>query len=153
MGNLGRPKQTERSKQLSNKITITGNLAKPLELRYTQSGKAVLGGRLADTPRRRNRDTQEWEDAGPTLWVNFSVWDREAEFLAEKADGFKGRVTVTGTLMLREYEHNGEQRQELEIRADSVALHAPREQTQRTTAPANDPWATDGGAGNDNPPF
>lgn len=137
---------------MSNQIRITGNLAKPLELRFTQSGKAVLNGRLADTPRRRNRDTQQWEDAGPTLWVNFTVWDREAEFLAEKADGFKGRVTVTGTLGLREYEHNGEQRQELEIRADSVALHAPRETTQRT-APAQDPWATDGGASNDPAPF
>lgn len=141
---------------MSNKIMITGNLARPLELRYTQSGKAVLNGRLADTPRRRNRDTNEWEDAGPTLWVNFSVWDREAEFLAEKADGFKGRVTVTGTLTLREYEHNGEQRQELEIRADSIALHAPRDTAQRpTTAPGNDPWATDsaGGGGNDPAPF
>ncbi len=138
-----------------NQIRITGNLARPLELRYTQSGKAVLNGRLADTPRRRNRDTQQWEDAGPTLWVNFTVWDRDAEFLAEKADGFKGRVTVTGTLGLREYEHNGEQRQELEIRADSVALHAPREQAQRSSAPANDPWATDstGGGGNDPAPF
>lgn len=135
---------------MSNRITITGQLAKPLELRFTSSGKAVLNGRLADTPRRFNRDAQQWEDAGPTLWVNFTLWEQEAEFLAEKAEGFKGRVTVTGSLGLREYEHNGEQRQDLEIRAESVALHAPRDHTQAPAA--SSPWATDGGDVND-PPF
>lgn len=133
---------------MSNTIRITGQLAKPLELRFTSSGKAVLNGRLADTPRRFNKDSQQWEDAGPTLWVNFTLWEQEAEFLAEKAEGFKGRVTVTGSLGLREYEHNGEQRQDLEIRADSVALHPPR--NAGPSAPAQDPW---GGAADAEAPF
>lgn len=136
---------------MTNSITITGNLASEIELRWTPSGHPVASGKLADTPRRKNPATGEWEDAGETLWVEFSVWDAEAEALAERAQGYRGRVTVTGTLGQRTYEHQGQQRAQLTLRADSVALRAPREKPSWTRDAARargatymdrDPWAT-----------
>ncbi len=143
---------------MSNHISITGNLAAPISLKFTPSGKAVATGRVADTPRRLNRDTQQWEDAGETLWVEFSVWEAEAEALADRAADYRGRVTVTGTLGVRSYEHQGTQRQQLALRADSVALHATRNGARsgswtadlraqqiprgRPAAAEADPWAT-----------
>lgn len=135
---------------MSNRIVITGNLARPIELKFTPTGKAVANGRVADTPRRLNRDTQQWEDAGETLWVEFSLWEADAEHLANIAGDYMGRVTVTGTLGIRSYEHQGAQRQQLTVRADSVALHAPKQGggQRQGQAPAGgqagDPW---GGAG------
>ena len=147
---------------MSNHITLTGNMAGPVELRFTPSGKAVASLRLADTPRRFNKDTQAWEDAGDTLWVDVSIWEAEAEALAERAGNYKGKATVTGTLGVRSWEKDGEKRQQVTIRAESVALHAERKRgdvpgfnTDSTRRAGNgyaaprggaqdDPWATKG---------
>src|SRR5690606_34961550 len=102
---------------------ITGNLGKPVEIRFTQSGRPVASFSVADTPRRKNPQTNEWEDAGETLWVDVSVWGSEGEALAERAQGYKGRVTVTGKLGIRSYEaKDGTQRQAVTLNADTVAL-------------------------------
>ena len=156
---------------MSNKIQITGNVGKDPELRFTPSGKPVLGFSVADTPRRYNRDSGEWEDAGETLWLNVSLWDRKAETMAEHV--VKGvRVMVTGTLKARSYTtREGEQRTVTEVTADEVAI-IPKanqqgpQQGQRSAAqeqrawmdgavPADrsggaDPWAA---PQDDQPPF
>lgn len=156
---------------MSNKIQIIGNVGQDPDLRFTQSGKPVLGFSVADTPRRFNRDTGEWEDAGETLWLQCSLWDRKAETMAEHV--VKGtRVMVTGTLKARSYTtREGEQRTVTEVTADEVAI-IPKanqqgpQQGQRSAAqeqrawmdgavPADrsggaDPWAA---PQDDQPPF
>lgn len=117
---------------MSNTTTVKGNMGRAAELRFTQSGKAVLGFSLADTPRRRN-DAGEWEDAGETLWLDVSVWGDDAEALADQMQNYRGRVTVTGRLGMRSYEaRDGSTRQVVTLTADSVALHpkpqGPRQQ-------------------------
>lgn len=108
---------------MSNTTIVKGNMGKPAELRFTQSGKAVLGFSLADTPRRRNA-SGEWEDAGETLWLDVTVWGDAAEVLADRMGSYKGRVTVTGRLGIRSYEaRDGGQRQSVTLTAESVALH------------------------------
>ena len=114
---------------MSNHFTITGNLGRDGlgALRFTPSGQAVLGFSIADTPRRRNA-AGEWEDAGDTLWVEVSVWGEDAEALAENHANHRGRVTVTGRLGVRKYDaKDGTPRTVTTLRADSVALHAPRQ--------------------------
>lgn len=149
---------------MSNATTITGQMGREAELRFAPSGRAVLGFPVADTPRRK-RDDGTWEDSGETLWVDVSIWGEEAEDLAERMAGFKGRVTVTGRLGIRSYEAQGKERQRVTLAADSVALHAARKSSGTsqqwgasarvgapTQQPADDPWATDAGA-NDAPPW
>lgn len=131
---------------MSNSITITGQTGRDAEIRFTQSGKAVLGGSVADTPRRFNRDTNAWEDAGDTLWLDWSIWGDEAEALVDQIT--KGtKVTITGKLKARSYEaKDGTNRTVIEIAADSVAVHPKRGQGQQygqqrqQQAPAQDPW-------------
>jgi len=111
---------------MSNTTTITGQMGREAELRFAPSGRAVLSFPVADTPRRK-RDDGTWEDSGETLWVDVSIWGEEAEDLAERMAGFKGRVTVTGRLGVRSYEaKDGTPRQVVTLNADSVAMHARR---------------------------
>jgi len=140
---------------MSNNTTITGNLAAAPELKFTNSGKAVLNARVADTPRRRDQNGN-WEDAGETLWVDVSVWGEDAEQLAEWIGDKRGRVTVTGRLGIRSYQtKQGENRQQVTLNADSFHLHAPKNsQPQQQSsgwgqAPAQDAW----GGASDVAPF
>ena len=45
-----------------NRVIISGNLTRDPELRSTASGMPVLGFGVAVNDRRRNPQTQEWED-------------------------------------------------------------------------------------------
>lgn len=114
--------------------TITGRIAEPT-LRWTQNGHAVLAISIAATPRRKNRNTGQWEDDGAPLWINATLWDAEAEAAAEllrKGD----HVIATGTLALETYTTaNGQPGQKLMLRFPTVAK-APHTQP-KPPAPAD----------------
>lgn len=140
---------------MPNHVTITGRLGDDIELRYA-NGKAVANGRIADTPRRLNQQTNTWEDAGETLWLGFSIWDAKAEALVEAAH--KGDlVTVVGEFVARSWDaQDGTKRTVTEIKAREVAI-VPRAQSQprqaqgepwgqaQPTQQAADPWGADTG--------
>ena len=127
---------------MSNSLTIVGRLAFDIEVRFSPSGDAVASGRIADTPRHKNRQTGEWED-GETLWLSFSLWGKKAEALADAAK--KGDlVMLTGTLVQRSFEDkHGEQRTVIEVKATEVAI-VPRIQSgagwSKDRTAAADPW-------------
>ncbi|MDV6267043.1 single-stranded DNA-binding protein [Rhodococcus globerulus] len=133
---------------MSNHFTIVGNCGQDPELRFTQSGKAVVNVSVGDTPRRLNRDTNKWEDAGETLWMRCELWGEEAEAVAQRIT--KGsRVRVTGRLTQRSYDaSDGTKRTVIELKADDISevIRAPRNggsaSAARTTAsrPTEDPW-------------
>ena len=150
----------------ANQITISGNMGKPGVLRFTQSGRPVWGFGLAYTPRRKNGD--QWEDAGPTIWFDVSVWGEDATDLAERYGETTGRATVTGRLGTKEYDGKISPT----ISADAVTIHprANRQQPQSSgnwSQPAQpqqpaqaDPWNQGTGGGGwggqpatDAPPF
>ena len=138
---------------MPNTLTITGRLAFDPEVRFSPSGDAVVSGRIADTPRRKNQQTGEWED-GETLWLSFSLWGKKAEALADAAK--KGDlVLVTGTLTQRTFEgKRGEQRTVIEVKATEVAI-VPRIQSgagwSKDRTAAADPWQQP--ATNNEPPW
>lgn len=151
-------------------ITIVGNLTGDPELRFIQSGAAVVNFTVASTPRTFDRQTNEFKD-GETLFLRCSLWREAAENVAESLT--KGmRVVVTGRLVSRSWEANGEKRTVNEIQVDEVGpslryATAKVTRTQRGggsgggfsggggSAPAggssNDPWAT--APASDEPPF
>lgn len=134
-------------------IQIVGNVGN-IDLRYTPSGKAALNLSIAENHRRRDQ-SGEWQDDGTTWW-RATVWDRQAETLAETLT--KGdRVLVTGQVRSRDYEKDGEKRTVYDVNARHVAV-IPK--APRNNAPAggqsNDPWATAATPGDgfsDQPPF
>ncbi|MDE0572155.1 single-stranded DNA-binding protein [Demequina sp. B12] len=150
-------------------ITVVGNLTADPELRFIQSGAAVVNFTVASTPRTFDRQSNEWKD-GDTLFMRCSLWREAAENVAESLT--KGtRVIVTGRLVQRSFESNGEKRSVVELQVDEVGpslryATAKVNRTQRSGGPgggggfgggapaggsSNDPWAT--APASDEPPF
>lgn len=100
-------------------ITVVGNVVNDPELRFTPAGLAVANFRVAQTPRKFNSQTNEYED-GEALFLTCNVWRRMAENVAESIN--KGmRIIVTGRLRQRSYQtKEGEQRTVYEIEVDEV---------------------------------
>jgi single-strand DNA-binding protein len=158
-------------------ITVVGNLTGDPKLRFIQSGAAVANFTVASTPRTFDRQSNDWKD-GDTLFMRCSLWREAAENVAESLT--KGmRVVVTGRLVSRSWEANGEKRTVTEMQVDEVGpslryATAKVTRTPRTggqgggggfsgggqgggsaNAPAggsaNDPWAS--APASDEPPF
>lgn len=94
-----------------NKAILTGRLGKEVELRYTQSGKAVATFSLAVTD-NYNREV--------THWLNIVAWNKQAENCANYLS--KGSlVGVEGRIQTRNYENKeGRKVYVTEIVADRV---------------------------------
>ena len=99
-------------------ITIIGNLSQDPELRFVPSGAAVCNFTVASTPRHFDRTANEWKD-GETLWMRCSVWREQAENVAASLQ--RGtRVIVSGRLVSRSFEKNGEKRTVNELEVEEV---------------------------------
>jgi single-strand DNA-binding protein len=111
-----------------NRVVLTGNLTRDPELRSLPSGMSVCSLRIASNTRRKNNSTGEWEDK-PNFF-DVTVWGAQGEncarFLA------KGRpVALDGRLEWREWQdQQGNNRQSVEIVADSVQFLGGREEGQ-----------------------
>jgi single-strand DNA-binding protein len=102
-----------------NHVTVTGNLTRDPELRFTPSGQATASFAVAVNRRWQNRSSQEWEEA--TSYFDVVCWGQLAENTAQSLS--KGsRVVVTGRLDQRSWENQeGDRRSKVEITADEVA--------------------------------
>lgn len=104
----------------TNNVTITGNVTRDPELRFTPSGQAVANFGVAVNRSWQNRQTQEWEEQ--VSFFDVTCWAQLAENVSETLS--KGtRVTVTGRLDQRSWEtQDGDKRSKVEIVADDVAI-------------------------------
>lgn len=102
-----------------NNVTITGNLTRDPELRFTPSGQAMATFGLAVNRRWQNRQTNEWEEQ--TSFFDVKAWAQMAENVAESVT--KGsRVVVSGRLEQRSWETDqGDKRSKVEVVADEIA--------------------------------
>lgn len=108
---------------MANEITLNGNLGQDAELTFLPtSGKAKLEFSIGDTPRRLNRDTNTWEDAGETTWWRVTEWGDKAEQWAEHLR--KGvKVVVIGTASVRTYDRtDGSKGFSPEVKPRTIAL-------------------------------
>jgi single-strand DNA-binding protein len=99
-----------------NKAIVLGRLGQKPEIRYTQSGQAVVSLRVATTAYwKRDNLPQE-----RTEWHTVVVWGRTAEACAQYLT--KGSlVYVEGEIQSRQYEtKTGEKRTAYEIKASDV---------------------------------
>ena len=105
--------------QGDTQITLVGNIASDVELRFTPAGAAVCNFRVASTPRTFNKTTNQWED-GEAMFITCNVWRQAAENVAQSlAKGM--RVIVQGRLKARTFQNReGENRTVFEIDVDEV---------------------------------
>lgn len=101
-------------------ITFTGNIGKYHGLKFGNDGKARASFSAGETDRIKNQQGQ-WED-GATTWFNVTLFGAAAEALDAAIPDGKGKVLVTGRMKTRKFEHNGEQRESLDVVAEAVAL-------------------------------
>lgn len=97
-----------------NRVILIGRLTADPQLRYTQTGTAVVTFRLAVD---RNRPNQQGERE--TDFIDVVAWQKLAETCANHLN--KGRlVAVDGRLQIREYEYEGQRRRTAEVVAETV---------------------------------
>jgi len=106
-----------------NTITLIGRLGRDPELKYTQTGKAVVSFSLAVDRRQK----------GETDWFQVTVWDKLAEIC--DAHLHKGRqAAVRGRMQSRTYEtQDGQKRTVWEVVAEDVQFLGAREDSADAT--------------------
>ena len=149
--------------QGDTQITLVGNIASDVELRFTPSGAPVANFRVASTPRTFNKTTSQWED-GEAMFLTCNVWRQAAENAAGSlAKGL--RVIVQGRLKARTFQNReGENRTVFVIDVDEVGpslafatatvnradRNTQPNQAQQQAAPQNTAWQPQGGFSNNN---
>ena len=139
-------------------VSFRANVGKVRGLQFSQDGKPRFSFSAAESHRRFNKQSQQWEDTG-TTWYSITVFGRHAEDLADIIqENAKQQVVVHGRMESRDYEHNGEQRSSLDVIADHVGIiHRAPQQAQQGgwnqpqqsqadwgAAPTNNAWAGGG---------
>ncbi len=122
-------------------ITVVGNLTADPELRYTQSGLAVVNFTVASTPRVYDREAAEFKD-GDALFLRATAWRDVAEHVKRSLS--KGsRVMLLGRLVQKSYEtKEGEKRTSFEIEVEEIAAslrYATAEVTRAAAASSATP--------------
>lgn len=119
-----------------NKVILLGNLGADPELRFTQSGNAVLNLRLATsrTYLDKNKVRQEQTD-----WHSVTLWGKRGEALGKfltKGD----RLFIEGRIQTSSYEDKeGQKRYKTEVIAENVVLNGKRDGNGGApSAPAGD---------------
>lgn len=103
---------------MSNTVTISGNLTRDPEIRYTRDGQANTTFGVAVNRRWQPRGTEEWEES--TSFFDVVCWRDLAENVALSL--VKGsRVIVTGRIEQHTWETElGERRSRVELSAEEV---------------------------------
>jgi single-strand DNA-binding protein len=103
---------------MSTATSITGNLTRDPEIRYTRDGQATTTLGVAVNRRWQQRESKEWEES--TSFFDVVCWRELAENVALSLT--KGmRVVVTGRLEQRSWENeDGDRRVKVEIVAEEI---------------------------------
>lgn len=83
-----------------NKIILSGNLCKDIELKTTSSGKVSLNNTIAV-----KRDYKNAEGEYESDFINLVFWGYQAEYV-DKYLSKGSRINVVGRIQTRNYENN-----------------------------------------------
>ena len=101
-----------------NRVVLLGNLTRKPEVRYLESGTAVVDVGLAVNERRKNQSGEWIED---TLFVDVTLWGRTAEVAGEYLT--KGSpILVEGRLKLDTWESDGQKRSKLKVVGERMQM-------------------------------
>ena len=119
-----------------NRVVISGNLTRDPDLRSTKSGAPVLNLGVAVNERRKNPQTDEWEDFAN--FVDCTMFGKRAEGVAPHLS--KGaKVAIEGKLRYSSWERDGQRRNKLEVIVDEIEFMS----SKRTENAQSDPSGYD----------
>ena len=112
-----------------NKVIVTGNLTRDPELRETQGGLQVLTFDVAVNDRRKNQQTQQWEDYAN--FVDCAMFGNRAASVARFLS--KGaKVAIEGKLRWSQWQaKDGSSRSKLTVAVDEIEFLQRKEDGQR----------------------
>lgn len=112
-----------------NRVVISGNITRDPVVRRTQGGMAILTISVAVNDRKRNPQTNEWEDY--TNFVDCTVFGKRAESLADRLS--KGmKVAIEGKLRWSQWEKDGQKRSKLEVIIDEIEFMSRNQNQNRS---------------------
>lgn len=115
-----------------NKVTLSGHLARDVELRYTKQGAPVANFTVAVNDRARQSDGTY---ADRTNWVDCVLFGKRGEALEPYLR--KGvKIAATGKLYQSAWTQDGKQRSKLEIHVDEIDLMTNLRDRQTPQAPS-----------------
>lgn len=120
-----------------NSVNIIGRVGQDIEVRFTQSGKAVAELNLAVD--------DGWGENKKTAWIGVVLWGATAE-LAGKALQKGDRVGISGRLSQDEWEDKatGKKQRKTKITGENMTLLSPkREQSETRQQPVSTPKKDD----------
>jgi len=130
-----------------NRVFLAGNVTRDIEVRYTPSGTAVADIGLAVNENYKNKAGELIET---TVFVDISVWGRQAETSAEYLS--KGSpVLIEGRLQLDQWEKDGKKHSRLRVKADRVQFLGRPKRGEYGDAPASTPSSSAPSASQDAP--
>ena len=109
-----------------NNVTITGNLTRDPEVKQTGGGMSVMKLGVAVNDRRKNPQTQEWEDV-PNFIDCTMFGDRAAKVAQYMAKGSK--VAISGRLRQETWEtQDGQKRSRVGVVVDDLEFMSRSQQ-------------------------
>ena len=110
-----------------NKVILSGNLCKDIELKQTQSGKSATNNSVAV-----RRDFKDADGTYQTDFIDFIAFGNQAEYLSKYAS--KGdRVELVGRWQVRNYvDKNGYDRRANEVVVESISLVTPKKKEEQS---------------------
>ena len=118
-----------------NKVTISGNITRDSELRYTKNQTPVLGFSVAVNESRKNPQTNEWENV--PNYFDCSFFGKRAEKLSSLL--IKGtKVVVSGKLHYSTWMAYGEKNSKVSIIAEDIEFFSRQNQNKEQSQAANE---------------
>ncbi|KXU18595.1 single-stranded DNA-binding protein [Corynebacterium simulans] len=105
-------------------ITLSGNLIKDPEQRFTPNGKSVVSFTVAHNIRQYNQQSQQWEDGEP-IFMDVDFWGKKGEnFLHDYTQNGKRPVVVLGSLKQDRWvdKSTDDKRSKYKVNADEVSF-------------------------------
>ncbi len=127
-------------------MTVHGGLVAEPELKFTQGNTPLATFTVASSKRILNRDTGKWEDGKDKLYLRCTAWGTLAENVTASALQKGARVVVTGELLTREWEQDGQRRSQVELKVSDFGVSL-KHATAQVTRSQRDGGGSGGGFG------
>lgn len=113
-----------------NKVILTGNLCKDIEVKQTQGGKSVIANSVAV-----QRDFKNAKGEYETDFISITVWGASAEYLAKY--GNEGdRVEIVGRWRVDTAEVNGQKQYYHKCEVEQITVFSREKKEEKDDAPA-----------------